>query len=119
MDEKSEQVLKVFVENLEGMPMIGAEVRIDYLGQPVGTLSFGGESSVVFEDLGGLTLSVRHRLGAAQLTVTPGMREARLVIPTKLSIELAAIPTARCPDGRSGQPCVTCRVGRHEIRICA
>ncbi|HMI41963.1 MAG TPA: hypothetical protein VK485_12130 [Sphingomicrobium sp.] len=113
------RTIKVLVENEEGLPLIGARVEIFVDREPFGELSTGGESSIEIDTR--LTVELRASAGrfVTSASVEPNATFQRLIIPTRMGIELAAIPTARCPDGKAGQPCVTCDVRGRRIRICA
>ncbi|MDB5405102.1 MAG: hypothetical protein JWL84_14 [Rhodospirillales bacterium] len=111
--------LRILVENTAGLPMVGARIKVFYRGEAAGEVVSSGRSLVEFDDIEALELTAAVGGLRASAQVTAGQDEVRLVIPTERAIELAAIPTARCPDGSSGQPCVTCRIGGRNIRICA
>lgn len=111
--------IDVVVVNEDGQTVIGARVEISADGVPLGDFVTGGESSIETDEDVAVTLRVEIAGFSVSAIVAPGSRSQRIVIPTSRVFPYAAMPTARCPDGTAGQPCVTCQVGGRTIRICA
>lgn len=109
----------VHVVNASGEPMSGANIEVRRGATPLGSMISSGRSSISIE--GNEPLQVRASVpgaNAAQALVGPDQTEVTLTLATMRFVELASPPTARCPDGSSGQPCVTCIIDGREVRIC-
>jgi hypothetical protein len=115
------QPLAILVVDSDGKPVVGARLEFRHNGALVGKVISGGESSIqteVWDELQ-VTAVVGDRRFSARAEF--GERELTLVIPSSLAKTLrkpTGPPTARCPDGTSGQPCVTCRINGQDYFVC-
>lgn len=116
--QRQPQTLAIEVIDRRGLPVPGARIEILRNGALVGEMVSGGESSVRFEDIG--SLEIRASMGkTAQSSPAPSYGgRLTLTLPVDRFVETAGVPTARCADGTTGQPCVTCSVDGQEIQIC-
>ncbi len=106
------------VETLSGQPLAGAEIELTRGGASLGSITSSGRSSVEIDGTEPLHVRASIAGASAQRTVEVGQTEVTLRLATTRFVELASTPTARCPDGSSGQPCVTCIIDGREVRIC-
>ena len=106
------------VETASGDRLSGAHIEVSRSGALLGSMTSSGRSSVEIEGLEPLNVRASIPGANAQSTIGPNQTEITLRIATNRFVELASTPTARCPDGTSGQPCVTCVIDGRQIRIC-
>ena len=110
--------ITINVENASGERLAGAHVEVRRGDTLLGTMISSGRSSVEIEGAQPLSIEAAIAGARAQAIVRPDQTDVTLRLATTRFIELASTPTARCPDGTSGQPCVTCIIDGREVRIC-
>jgi hypothetical protein len=110
----------------KGRRIKGAQVKVYWHGSPVGALITSGESTIGFEagySIDGLELEVSMGEQRELVAFTSFEEQYEFVFEAqpllKRLFSFFLRPGATCPDGTSGQPCVTCQFDRYQIRLCA
>jgi len=116
------RLIKIAIRDIHGQPAPAAGVEIAIDGRPSGSI-FTGQG--VTES----TIGLDDRYAVVQLRVTvDGQTQVAVLAPDQDSIQFnfstsvlfkaQVPPVARCPDGTTGSPCVTCRDGTDTWMIC-
>jgi hypothetical protein len=115
--------IKIEILNGKGKPAQGAEVEFFIDDANFGGAIVGTRAIAQFHtDQASVTVKIVVKYGRqTSEAVLPPTQDGHVfkfkgVLPLSL---LRKPPTARCPDGSSGQPCVDCVIGGETIRICA
>ncbi|MTD93141.1 hypothetical protein GIW81_02195 [Hyphomicrobium sp. xq] len=111
--------LQISVVDAEGRPIAGALIDVYLDNEFVGTITSSGSSLLEFADPG-VTLRLEARIADLKEIREIDARDHAVSFvftnpPRRLT---ATIPGGRCADGTTGQPCVVCRVGGRQVRIC-
>nr|WP_314121758.1 hypothetical protein [uncultured Brevundimonas sp.] len=117
--QREVQAVTIEVVNADGMSLIGAQIQVFKGSELIGEATSSGTTTLQFEDLDALTIEASIGGVRRSIRAPRGGEVHQLILPIARFVEVAAIPIARCADGTSGQPCVTCKVGGKEIKICA
>jgi hypothetical protein len=107
----------------EGRPAAGAEIVVFIHGTYVGAFTIDDESRSASLEIPDVSANVRlvAEFSGVTLTSDIGMTDHahEFRFPVVAPLERALSPAeARCADGTTGRPCVTCTVGGTQVRIC-
>lgn len=113
---------RLFVDVLDpmGSPIHGADIHFEVNGMEIGSvLSSEGNANIELGDQD-VTITIRVIVGSETqvISLNSDVGAHRFVFSNAPRTITAASPSARCPDGTTGQPCVTCNVGGSTVRIC-
>jgi len=109
----------VQVVDANGDPFIGATVAFALNGSDVGEVidSRGSARIELPLESGDLSVTV-SALGVVRSIDLRQIDSVVVTIPT-ISRAVSSLPEARCPDGTSGQPCVTCTLSNgRRVKVC-
>lgn len=103
-----------------GVPLDGADIHFEVNGSGAGSVfSSQGNASIEIDDQDVIiTIRVDHDLETQIASVPAGVGSHRFVFDNASRGLTKGSPSARCPDGTTGQPCVTCNIGGSTVRIC-
>jgi hypothetical protein len=111
--------VQVLVTDAAGQPFYGARLDFYHRDRNVGSL-IDSTGVAVIDCPGEVAVDVRVTAAGQQQMVRIGPDDTQLNVtfPILRASATVPIPTAECPDGTQGQPCVNCPLGSSTIRIC-
>jgi hypothetical protein len=116
------RLIKISVHDRHGQPASAAEIDIAINGRPSGSIFTGwgvDESTIEINDPNAyVELQVTVAGQTQRANLPPGQDPHTFQFQTVALYKAKPPPVARCPDGTTGAPCVTCRDGNHTWRIC-
>jgi len=114
----SRQVV-IGVHTEDGEPIAGALIDVYLNGRQAASIVSSGVSSVEVSDpRAALSLKVSVGGETRRIDVALDQTNLDLVFRARLYFQIAPTPGGRCPDGTTGQPCVTCLIDGNEVRVC-
>lgn len=110
----------VEVVDLTGVQLDGANIHFEVNDSSVGSVfdSQGSASIEIADQDAVITIRVDHDFETQVVSVPAGAGSHRFVFDHTSRAPAKGTPSARCPDGTTGQPCVTCNIGGSTVRIC-
>lgn len=105
----------------DGAALEGATIHVIIDGREAATIKSSGESSIEIDQaVANLELEVEYggQVRSFDLSKRGPVSSASATFQRRAFVRGFAGPEARCPDGTSGRPCATCRVGGVEIKVC-
>jgi hypothetical protein len=114
--------VKVSVVGRNGYGLKKSKITFSILGKVVGIIDpSNGSGSIVLPDTTD-PLSVQAEFGTSvvQRDIYAGEEDVTIQLDEDEPLLKAFLPTmAMCPDGKTGQPCVTCSISGKQYQICA
>jgi hypothetical protein len=103
-----------------GVPLDGTNIHFEINGSKVGSVfSSQGNASIEIADQDVvITIFVDHDFETQVASVPASIGSHRFVFDNASRALTKGPPSARCPDGTTGQPCVNCSIGGSAVRIC-
>lgn len=112
--------LLVEVVDQAGVPVQGADIHFEINGIKVGSV-FGSQGNASIEmnnqDVE-ITICVIVGFETQAVSLHASVGAHRFVFNNAPYAVVKGTPSARCPDGTTGQPCVTCHIGGSTVRLC-
>jgi len=122
-EESRGRVIDVAVVDAAGQSLQGVKVAIKIRGVSAGSFVTDAYHTAGSFEIHGEAMRVELVASYGQQQLTAPMRKefnshtfAFAVLPYLAVAQTVAV--ARCPDGTTGTPCVTCVVGDIRVRIC-
>lgn len=113
--------ISVTISTQAGQSLEGVDLEFFVDGKPWGSI-VRSTGCPTIEVPGAKTLEVRGHYQGVTFKHTFGAHESdyKIVAPIaqKVNTPPPGPPEARCPDGTTGQPCVTCQIAGVTVRIC-
>lgn len=120
-DRPPARLIRIAIRDIHGQPAM-ADVDITINGRPSGSIFTGSgvsESTIEITDPNASVELQATMAGQVQSGyVLPGQDSIRFDFKTVALVKAKVPPVARCPDGTTGAPCVTCRDGNDTWKIC-
>lgn len=114
----SRQVV-IGVHSEDGRPIVGALIDVYLNGRKAASIVSSGVSSVeVSNPSAALALRVSVGGETRRIDVSLDQTNLDLVFRNRPLFQISPTPGGRCPDGTTGQPCVTCLIDGNEVRVC-
>jgi hypothetical protein len=109
----------IAVRDVSGRPIKGAVIDVYMDGQRAASITSSGISTIEISNASA-TLEVEVSAGnqSRRVLIPPGQDHVDMEFDEIALTRSFAKPGGRCPDGTSGQPCVTCQIGKDQIRVC-
>lgn len=103
-----------------GTPLRGATIVFRVDGANVGSIESANSSvSIEIDANADLEIDATFMRQVQKLKIDPQASEQAVVFQRLRAAFSLGKPEAKCPDGKSGSPCVDCIVGASKVRICA
>lgn len=117
---RSTRRLLVEVVDPAGVAIQGADIHFEIDGVQVGSVfSSQGNASIEMDDQDvEITISAIVGFETQAISLRASVGAHRFVFANVPRAVAKGTPSARCPDGTTGQPCVTCNIGGSTVRIC-
>jgi hypothetical protein len=125
---KAKTSVQVRVLDSLGEMFFGARIDFSIHGALAGrVIDSAGKATITYPELEtelevvvSAMNSTESRLLLSGVDIKPGSTQnfVDFRLPIRRSTNMPPQPTAKCPDGTSGQPCVNCPLGGSTIRVC-
>lgn len=103
-----------------GLPLRGATIDFRADGANAGSIENANSSvSIEIDANADLEIDATFMRQVQKLKIDRQASEQVVVFQRLRAAFSLGKPEAKCPDGKSGSPCVDCMVGASKVRICA